>query len=691
MSRWSNGRSLLQEAGFRLEQHGWNTLDRLRYGTSLAPALAPVNKSRGGVLFPGEADGFESLRSVYEGQLPGERERLIHRADAVCDHRFDLLGYNRLSFERDGRIDWHFDPVHDARVPREWWQRLSDPGRLRGADPKIIWELNRHQHLVTLAQAHVITGNDRYRREIVAQLSGWLDANPPKFGLNWSSSLELAFRSISWIWVWVLCGREKALGEVEDRLLSILAVQAEHIERNLSVFFSPNTHLSGEALALYYLGTALPDMPGAQRRRDVGRRWLMRCLAYQVLDDGGYMERTLWYQRYATDIFLHFFLLGRWSGDVELKGTAEKLEKLGLFMVASLQPDGKLPHLGDDDGGRLLPLDGLPGDDPRGLLSALAIVLGNPGIAGPAGISPEEPLWLLGARETTSFQPSTAAPRSKTASAFPQTGYVFMRSDWTEGALYLSFDCGPHGWLNGGHAHADTLSFQLRSGGETIVADPGTYSYRAPWRNWFRRAESHAVLLVDRGYPAVPAGAFHWSRTPEGRFLRFHEGGRHVSAAGEIDAGAWRHLRELHFIRPDIVLVLDAIEAAGSHEIEMLFPLGNTDWEVSGGVCRSRRAGSPCSVQWSPGGDYSAELKSGWLSDCYGRRVPASVLSFRARLGAPACVGTLFDLSADGRSIRRQEGKDRTSFFIIRTRDGKEMAEVHYTARKGSVCAVSAE
>lgn len=691
MSRWSNGRSLLLEAGFRLGQLGWNSVDRLRYGTGRTPARAPVNVSSGGVLLPGEADGFESLRSVYEGQLPGERERLIQRADDVCAHRFDLLGYSQLSFEKDGQIDWHFDPVHEARVPRAWWQRLSNPGRLGGADPKIIWELNRHQHLVTLAQAAVVTGNDRYRKEIVAQLSCWLDANPPKFGLNWSSSLELALRSISWIWVWVLCGREKALGEVKDRLLSTLQIQAEHIERNMSVFFSPNTHLSGEALALYYLGTALPDMPGARRRRDVGRRWLMRCLADHVLDDGGYMERTLWYHRYATDIFLHFFLLGRRSGDAKLEGTAEKLEKLGLFMAAALQPDGKLPLIGDDDGGRLLPLDGLPGDDPRGLLSALAIVLGNPGIAGPAGISPEEPLWLLGASEAMSFQTPATAPRSKTSSVFPQTGYVFIRSDWTEGALYLSFDCGPHGWLNGGHAHADALSFQLRSGGESIVADPGTYSYRAPWRDRFRGAESHAVLMVDRGYPAVPAGAFHWSRTPEGRFLGLHEGERHVCAAGEIDAGAWRHLREIHFIRPDIVLVLDAVAVVGSHEIEVLFPLGDTDWEVSGGVCRSRRAGRTCAVQWSPGGDFSAELKPGWRSDRYGRRVPTSVLSFRASLETSACVGTLFDLSADGRSIRRQEGQEGTSFFIVRTRDGKELAEVHCTGGRGRVCAASAE
>src|SRR5208282_5384269 len=67
-------------------------------------------------------------------------------------------------------------------------------------DHKIVWELNRHQHLVTLAKAWLLTGQADYAKEVVAQWYSWQKANPYPLGVNWASALEVGFRSISWIW-----------------------------------------------------------------------------------------------------------------------------------------------------------------------------------------------------------------------------------------------------------------------------------------------------------------------------------------------------------------------------------------------------------------------------------------------------------------------------------------------------------
>ena len=53
---------------------------------------------------------------------------------------------------------------------------------------------------MTLGQAYWLTRDERYARIFVAHLEAWMDANPPKLGINWASSLEVAFRSISWLW-----------------------------------------------------------------------------------------------------------------------------------------------------------------------------------------------------------------------------------------------------------------------------------------------------------------------------------------------------------------------------------------------------------------------------------------------------------------------------------------------------------
>ena len=48
------------------------------------------------------------------------------------------------------------------------------------------------------------------------------------------------------------------------RLLKFLEVSARHVERYLSTYFSPNTHLTGEALGLLYIGTQFPELAGAR-------------------------------------------------------------------------------------------------------------------------------------------------------------------------------------------------------------------------------------------------------------------------------------------------------------------------------------------------------------------------------------------------------------------------------------------
>jgi hypothetical protein len=51
-----------------------------------------------------------------------------------------------------------------------------------------------------LGQAYLLTGDERYAQTFVAHLDGWMGQNPPKLGVNWMSSLEVAFRAISWLW-----------------------------------------------------------------------------------------------------------------------------------------------------------------------------------------------------------------------------------------------------------------------------------------------------------------------------------------------------------------------------------------------------------------------------------------------------------------------------------------------------------
>src|SRR5204862_1621437 len=128
-------------------------------------------------------------------------------------------------------------------------------------------------------------------RTFAAHLASWMDQNQPKLGINWASSLEVAFRSISWLWAFYFFKDSAAVTvEVFARALKFLYLNARHLETYLSTYFSPNTHLTGEALGLFYLGTLLQQFREAGRWRETGRRILLEQLPLHVRSDGVYFE-----------------------------------------------------------------------------------------------------------------------------------------------------------------------------------------------------------------------------------------------------------------------------------------------------------------------------------------------------------------------------------------------------------------
>src|SRR5262249_3374208 len=143
-------------------------------------------------------------------------------------------------------------------------------------DHKIIWELNRHQHWLVLGRAFWLTSDRRYRDRFRTELSSWIAANPPLTGINWTSMLQLGLRSLSWRWAVRFFAAESRSDDepwTVDLLIG-LDRQLTHVERNLSYYFSPNTHLLGEALALYVAGRTLPELTRSSRWETVGRRVL---------------------------------------------------------------------------------------------------------------------------------------------------------------------------------------------------------------------------------------------------------------------------------------------------------------------------------------------------------------------------------------------------------------------------------
>jgi hypothetical protein len=565
---------------------------------------------------------------------------VVKRAEKICRGRIDLLGYRDLSF--GSPVDWHLEPVSGKRSALVHWSRIDELDADGSGDKKIVWELNRCQHFVDLGRAYALTGDERFAASFAEQLNGWMEQNPPKRGINWVSSLEVAFRAIAWLWALRLFrGSLHLTPELLERATSYLHVHGRHLERYLSTYSSPNTHLTGEALGLFYLGIVLPEFERARQWRDTGSAILNAAILEHVRADGVYFEQSTYYHRYTADFYTHFSIL---SGRNDLgfdSDTKRRLASMFDYLLFVARPDGTTPLIGDDDGGRLMPLDQRPCDDFRAALSNGAVLFKRGELKFGAGQLAEETLWLLGAAGAKTFDELIAIEPAHSSRAFAASGVYVMRDGWTPDATALVIDCGPHGALTGAHGHADALSFDLTVGGRAMLVDPGTYTYTgsASLRDRFRSTAAHNALTIEGAASADPAGPFSWTRKAEGTVAQWSSGPRFDFFSGRHDGYTnldppVTHRRSILFIHGEYLIIRDRLERSAASDCELNFQgaIGTTCASAERGVNWSAEGASDhLSLDLATfGGKGEWRINSGAVSRCYGSQEAAPTAVYSA-------------------------------------------------------------
>ena len=587
---------------------------------------------------PGEA---ETLCTTLRDRFPVQARDIIVSAERICGHRFDLLGYDGLDYGTE--MDWHLDLVHGKRAPREPWFKVKYLDFVEVGDAKITWELNRHQHLVTLAKAYRLTGDRKYGDEIVEQWKHWHAENPYPIGINWASSLEVAFRSLSWVWVYFLLNDSAVMtAEFRRDWLRAFAISGRHIETYLSTYFSPNTHLLGEGVALFFLGMLYPELPRAHRWRQRGWKIVLDSAEKQVRRDGFYFEQSTYYHVYALDLFLHARILAAINQVPIPAPFDEKILKM-LDALCVLSRAGVPPAIGDDDGGRLF--------DPRrnrfehmlDPLSTGSILFGRGDFKFLSGPMREETLWLLGAYGLREFEALKSAAPSFDSAALRDSGLYLMAD--AETGQQIVIDAGPHG---PGHGHADALSLTLIRNGRALLIDPGTYEYVGDGeeRKRYRGTRAHNTLSVDGLDQADACGPFAWQTPPKVKVEHWITGQQFNLFSGSHDgysrlAEAVIHRRWVFHRKGLFWLVRDVADGRGKHQLELTWRLGSVlsplstkdnlfaDGEESLGLITTNSHG------WS-----QSAHRGNW-SPVYGRAERGTVLTFGRESDLPLEFVTL--------------------------------------------------
>lgn len=614
----------------------------------------------------------EDIADLQKSLYPSETAHLIEMAARISQkHRWPLMGYAEKDFGPE--IKWRTDLLSAEEWPADYHAEI-DLAR-DGRDVRVVWELNRLAHLITLGRAYTITQDEELAEEFFAQAESWRADNPVGRGPNWACAMEVALRAMNLLAAFQLFRRSPKMDE--QRLLGLLALfeqHGAHIRRNLEFsYIATSNHYLSDIVGLLWLGVMLPELSAACEWREFALRELLREMRVQVLDDGADFEASTGYHRLVMELFLYSFLLCR-ANRIEIPESYwRKLYGMFEYLRAYLRPDGRAPLIGDTDSGQVLPIVKRMADDHAPLLALGAVVFEEPRfkLSPGAEAMPEELLWILGPEGASAYQSLRVNDARQASQGFKDAGTYIMRED----DLYMLFNasgCGVGG--RGSHGHNDSLSIEVSACGTSFITDPGTYVYRTDLRErqLFRSTAYHSTVEVDEieQNTIIESLPFVIGDEARPRLLKWETGEeRDRVVAGHAGyarlARAVNHSRSVEFDkRRRCWLIEDMLTGAGEHLFRFRFHLApglETSLRADGILSACDKITGARLFIIPLGESVVPEMEERWTSRDYGAKMPsvsacwtlrANVPLTRRWLLVPVCAG-----EDEGERLRLKEAE----------------------------------
>jgi uncharacterized heparinase superfamily protein len=517
--------------------------------------------------------GFSELSQHF----PQQNEQLLQSArQIVKTHSWPLLGFGVREFGQE--IEWRRDPLSGYLWPLDYHRDIQLI-RNDGSDARVLWEINRLGHLVTVALSFSISGDGVFSLECLTQLESWTKQNPYGRGINWTCAMEVALRSINLLAVFEMVKQAPEFDRDTLQLFVKLFHQhGTYIRQNLEFsHISTSNHYLSDLAGLLWLGILLPEFSQANEWRDFALAAMLREMDKQVLADGADFESSTSYHRFVLELFLYSFILCK-ENDIQIpKKYWEKLHSMLRFVRGYLRPDGHAPLIGDSDSGRVLPMFPRPQDDHAYLLDIGAVLFNDRQLRIPNANGCPELFCLLRSEGLESLNRISPINNDESQS-FPNAGIYVMRSN----DLYLlmnTTDAGLDG--RGSHGHNDALSIEVSAGGRDFIVDPGTYVYTADLqqRHLFRSTAYHSTVMIDReeqnttlqsvpfviGNEARPK-VIEWTTSVElDRIIAEHSGYLRLASGVTHRRTVWFYKEKRYW------LIEDEFFGDGEHEYEVRF------------------------------------------------------------------------------------------------------------------------
>lgn len=364
-------------------------------------------------------------------------------------------------------------------------------------------------------------------------ISDWIAKNLPGTSDGWEP-YTLSLRIVNWIKFFL----EHDAAIQEERLQSLYK-QALWLEKNVEYHILANHYLKN-VVALFFAGMYF-DGVDADRWIKKGLKMLREELEEQFLADGGHYERSPMYHSICVVDYLDVMNLAKNS---ETGISSEDIAQCRRRIIASLNflhdiclPDSEIP-LFNDSAFRIAP--------------------------------PPSQIFDY-ARRIIRYEPP-ARPTGLAIYEQSASGYYSCRNG--EDAIII--DCGQIGPdYQPGHAHCDTLSYELAINGRRVVVDSGVFDYEASLeRAYARSTKAHNTVVVDGEEQSEIWGVFRVARRAapiQACIEQQDDGSVHFTGAHDGYArlaGKPIHKRHMSYDGQGSWVIKDMLEGRGTHRME---------------------------------------------------------------------------------------------------------------------------
>ncbi|RTY86073.1 alginate lyase family protein [Flavobacterium sp. RSP15] len=401
--------------------------------------------------------------------------------------------------------DWTTNPETGFKYDgTKHWSEINDFNSANG-DIKYVWEKSRFPHVLTIMR-YDYHFDDDHSVFVFSEIESWIDANPINQGPNWKCSQEISLRLFNWMYALTFYKNSDALTEeLWNKIQNTIYWSLHHVYHHIdfSRIAVRNNHAITETVALTISELLFPYIPETKKWAKEGRKWLEQEVAYQVYEDGTFLQFSMNYHR----VLVQLFSLGISVTELHKKPFSEefyiKAYKSLNFLYQCLQEEnGELPNYGANDGALFFSFSNTAFRDYRPQLNTLHRILTKEKLYFDENIN-EDYNWCQ--TEINDLKRKQPLKKQVGAMVFQNGGYYCCRTNKS----FTFIRCGNH---KDRPSHADNLHLDVWIKGNNVLRDSGTYKYNTEkkYQDYFTGSISHNTVLVANNSQMLKGNRFIW-------------------------------------------------------------------------------------------------------------------------------------------------------------------------------------